>query len=72
MNLVTRSAHHAGEVVGRVLGRAAAVIVGFVMIILGVGMTATIVMLPAGIVTLLLGVLVFIGGIFAPQDRSEA
>jgi hypothetical protein len=72
MNLVTRSAHHAGDIVGRVLGRAAAMIVGVAMIVLGVGMTVTIVMLPVGIVTLLLGVLIFIGGMFAPEDRSEA
>ena len=72
MKFVTRSFHQAADIVGRLLGRVAAVILGFVMIALGVGMMVTIVMLPAGIVTLLLGLLIFVGGIFARDERSQA
>jgi len=72
MKLVTRSVHQAADIVGRLLGRVAAVIIGFVMIAVGVGMAVTIVMLPVGIITLLLGVLILVGGIFARDDRSEA
>jgi uncharacterized membrane protein YccC len=72
MKLVTRSVHQAAEIVGRRLGRVGAVIIGFVMIAVGVGMAVTIVMLPVGIVTLLLGVLIVVGGIFARDERNEA
>jgi uncharacterized membrane protein YccC len=72
MKLVTRSVHQAADIVGRLLGRVAAVIIGFVMIAVGVGMAVTIVMLPVGLITLLLGVLILVGGIFARDDRSEA
>jgi hypothetical protein len=72
MKFVTRSVHQAIEIVERLLGRVAAVIIGFAMIAIGVGMTATIVLLPVGIITLLLGVLILVGGIFARDDRSEA
>jgi hypothetical protein len=42
-------------------------VIGFAMAIVGLGMTATIVLLPLGVVTGLLGVAVFLGGIFAPD-----
>ena len=71
MKFVTRSVHQATDIVGRLLGRVAAVIIGFAMIAIGVGMTATIVMLPVGIISLLLGVLIFVGGVFARDERRE-
>jgi hypothetical protein len=72
MKPVTRVAHQAADLIGRLFGRVAAVIVGFVMIVAGLGMTVTIVLLPAGIVTLLLGILILVGGIFAHADRRAA
>jgi hypothetical protein len=72
MKVATRSFHQAADIVGRLLGRVAAGIIGFVMIAGGIGMTATIVMLPVGIITLLLGVLILVGGIFARDEGSEA
>jgi hypothetical protein len=42
-----------------------AVIVGFVMMIVGLGLGVTMVMLPVGIVVGLLGVAIFVGGLFA-------
>jgi hypothetical protein len=47
--------------------RLAAVIIGFIGMIVGVGMMVTIVMLPAGVVVALLGVAIFVAGIFAPD-----
>ena len=41
------------------------------MMVLGLGMTATIVMLPAGVVLGLLGVAIFVGGIFAPDSGTH-
>ena len=58
------------DVVGKVFGRITAMIVGFVMTALGVGMMATIVMLPVGVVLMIGGVLVFVAGMFAPDTRT--
>jgi len=58
-----------GSFLARALGRTTTIVIGFAMTIVGLGMTATIVLLPLGIVTGLLGVAVFLAGIFAP-DRT--
>jgi hypothetical protein len=68
MNLVTRSVQRTFDIVGRRVSRVAALIIGFVLTVAGLAMTATIVMLPVGIVTLLLGVLIFVGGLYAPAQ----
>jgi len=49
----------------RVLGHVAAIIVGFVMMVVGLGLGVTMVMLPVGIVIGLVGVAIFVGGLFA-------
>jgi hypothetical protein len=53
-----------------VLGHVAAVIIGFVMMVVGLGLGVTMIMLPVGIVIGLLGVAVFIGGLFARFDQK--
>ena len=53
-----------------VLGHIAAVIIGFVMMVIGLGLGVTMIMLPAGLVIGLLGVAVFIGGLFARVDKN--
>lgn len=52
--------------------RMAALIAGSILMVLGLAMTATIVMLPVGVVLGLLGVALFLGGLFAPAfgDRQ--
>ena len=70
MTLFSRSIHRVAEIVGRVFGRLAAVIVGFTMMMLGLGMTTTIVLLPAGVVVGLLGVAIFVGGLARPRDGT--
>ena len=48
-----------------VLGHIAAVIVGFIMMVVGLGMGVTMVLLPVGIVVGLLGTAILVGGLFA-------
>ena len=50
---------------GHFLGHVAAVVLGFVMIIVGLAMGVTMVLLPAGIVIGLIGVALVVGGVFA-------
>jgi hypothetical protein len=51
--------------IGRFFEHAAAVVIGFVMMIVGLALGVTMIMLPVGIVVGLLGVALFVGGIFA-------
>ena len=56
---------HAGEAF---LEHVAAVFLGFVLIIVGLGMGVTMVMLPVGIVIGLLGVAILVGGLLVRVD----
>jgi len=71
MKVIRHSIQQAADIIGRLLGRAAAVLIGFAMFALGLGMTATIVMLPVGILTMMLGVLILVSGLFARDDRTD-
>ena len=53
-------------------GRLATLVVGFVLMIVGLAMAVTIVMLPMGSIVGLLGVAVFVLGVFAPPAWTEA
>jgi hypothetical protein len=53
-----------------VLGHVAAVILGFVMMVVGLGLGVTMIMLPVGIVVGLLGVAIFVAGLFARLDQK--
>jgi hypothetical protein len=52
------------------LGHVAAVIIGFVMMVVGLGLGVTMIMLPVGIVVGLIGVAVFVAGLFAHLDQK--
>jgi hypothetical protein len=53
------------------LEHAAAVIVGFVMMVMGLAMGVTLVMLPIGLVVGLMGAAIFVAGLFAhPWDKE--
>jgi len=52
-----------------VLAHIAAIIVGFVMMVVGLGLGVTMVMLPFGLVIGLLGAAIFVGGLFARVGR---
>ena len=71
MSLLSRPIRQVADIVGRVFSRVAAVIIGFILTVVGLGLTATIVMLPIGVVLGLLGVAIFVGGILAPDDQTE-
>ena len=52
----------------------AAIVIGFAMMILGLGLGVTMIMLPAGLVVGLAGAALFIGGLFArvaPVKRDD-
>ena len=48
-----------------VLGHVAALVVGFVLMVLGLGLGVTMIMLPVGLVVGLIGAAIFVGGFFA-------
>jgi hypothetical protein len=48
------------------LAHVAALVVGFAMMVAGLGLGVTMIMLPVGLVIGLLGVAVFVTGLFAP------
>ncbi len=51
--------------VGSFFVHAATVFVGFVLMIVGLGLGVTIIMLPVGVVVGFVGLLMFVGGLFA-------
>ena len=55
---------------GRFLEHAAAVIIGFVLMVVGLALGVTMIMLPVGIVVGLLGVALFVGGLFGRIDGN--
>lgn len=71
MTTLSNTLHRLGSLLARTLGRTTTIVIGFAMTIVGLGMTATIVMLPLGVVTGLLGVAVFLGGMFAPDTTID-
>jgi hypothetical protein len=48
-----------------VLGHIAAIVIGFVMMIVGLALGVTMIMLPFGVVIGLAGAAIFVGGLFA-------
>ena len=64
------STYHVLSGVGRFLEHAACVLLGLIMMIVGLGLGATIMMMPLGIVIGMLGVAMFVGGIFARIDEG--
>jgi hypothetical protein len=47
------------------------VLIGFLLMVLGLGMSNTLVMLPVGLTLGLLGVLLVVGGLFAHVEKPE-
>jgi hypothetical protein len=67
MTLVSHSIRKVLDIVGRALRRPAAVIIGLTMTAIGVGMMASVVLLPVGVALGLLGVAIVLAGVFAPD-----
>jgi hypothetical protein len=55
--------------VGHFLEHAAAVALGIVLMVVGLGLGVTMIMLPVGVVIGLIGVLLVVGGVFARIDE---
>jgi hypothetical protein len=55
-----------------VLGHIAALVVGFALMVLGLGLGVTMIMLPVGLVVGLIGAAIFAGGLFAHPLRDSA
>lgn len=64
------SARHLFHEIGRFFEHATFVVVGLVLMIVGLGLGVTMIMLPVGLVVGLLGVALFIGGLFARIDQQ--
>lgn len=56
--------HSALKATESILGHIAAVVVGFILMVVGLAMGVTMVLLPVGLVVGLLGVALFVGGLF--------
>jgi hypothetical protein len=65
----TMTIHGALAGFGRFLEHAAAVVIGLIMMIVGLGLGVTMIMLPVGIAIGLLGVAMVVGGVFARIDE---
>jgi archaellum biogenesis protein FlaJ (TadC family) len=53
-----------------VLGHIAAIIIGFIMMVLGLALGVTMIMLPVGLVIGLAGVALLVGGLFARINQK--
>ncbi len=59
------------EIGGLVLGHAAAVAIGFAMMVVGLGLGVTMIMLPVGLVIGLVGVGIFVWGLLGHLDGNR-
>jgi len=69
-HIAVGSHHHWLTAVESVLGHVLAVVIGFVMMIVGLALGVTMIMLPVGIVVSLTGAALFVGGLFAHIGRD--
>jgi hypothetical protein len=67
----TLTVHRALAGTGRFLEHAAAVVVGLILMIVGLGLGVTMIMLPVGIAMGLLGVAIVVAGLFARIDQRS-
>ena len=59
------------ETVERILGHVAAVVLGFVLMVIGLGLGVTMIMLPVGLVIGLVGLLAFVWGLVGHLERDR-
>jgi hypothetical protein len=67
MNVLTR---HWFRVTEAVFVHVLAIVVGFIMMVLGLGLGVTMIMLPVGVVVGLAGAALFVAGLFAHVNRD--
>jgi hypothetical protein len=68
----TLTAQHFFAGLGTFLEHTVAVVLGFIMMVVGLGLGVTMIMLPVGIVVGLLGLGLLIAGLFARFDERKA
>jgi hypothetical protein len=68
MTALSPSARHIAALVGSALGHVAAIVVGFVLMVIGLALGVTMIMLPVGLVVGLLGFAMVVSGFFAHLD----
>lgn len=61
----TQTGHRIFDLIVQFLEHAAAVFIGLILIIVGLGLGVTMVLLPVGLPMALIGVLMVVGGLFA-------
>ena len=71
MMSTTLSSPRVTGLLGNFVVHVAAVFVGFVLMIVGLGLGVTIIMLPVGLAVGIVGLLMFIGGLFARMGASR-
>ncbi|MCY4600921.1 MAG: hypothetical protein OXF27_13495 [Acidobacteria bacterium] len=59
------------EICGLVLGHLVAVAIGFVMMVIGLGLGVTMIMLPVGLAIGLVGVGIFVWGLFGHLEGNK-
>ena len=59
------------ETVERIFGHALAVLLGFVLMVIGLGLGVTMIMLPVGLVIGLVGLLLFIWGLVGHLEKDR-
>ncbi len=59
------------ETVERILGHVAAVVLGFVLMVIGLGLGVTMIMLPVGLVIGLVGLLAFVWGLVGHLESDR-
>lgn len=55
----------------RILGHVAAVVIGFALMVIGLGLGVTMIMLPVGLVVGLLGAMLFVWGLVGHLGKNE-
>ena len=68
MTALSPAARHIAGLVGSALGHIAAIIIGFVLMVVGLALGVTMIMLPVGLVVGMLGFAMVVGGFFAHID----
>ena len=57
------------RIVEHFAGRVGAIVLGLLLIVLGIGLGVTMVLLPVGVIVGLIGLFIFIAGVFGPAFR---
>jgi len=71
MTALSPTARHIAGLIGSALGHIAAIVIGFVLMVIGLALGVTMIMLPVGLVVGLLGFAMVVSGLFAHLDARR-